>query len=96
MTREAVPGDPVTEGRWLRALEVTGIDAVRARLLENPEGLVRITRDRGTEHIPRGFVEAWLLDQESTDQADRRNLWVLIWTVVAAVTVAGVIATLRR
>jgi hypothetical protein len=46
----------VTEGRWLRALEVTGIDAVRARLLETSDGFVGIIRDRGTEHIPRGFM----------------------------------------
>jgi hypothetical protein len=87
-----VPGDPVTEGRWLRALEVTGFDGVRACLLKTSEGL--ITRDRGTEHIPRGFVETWMRDEELTNQADRWNHTVLIWTVVAAVAIAGIIVAL--
>jgi hypothetical protein len=85
----------VTKGRWLRALEVTGIDAARARLFETSDGFVSITRDRGTEHIPRGFIEAWLRDQESIDRADRRSHWVLIWIVVAAVAIAGIIFALR-
>jgi hypothetical protein len=48
--------DPVTEGRWLRVLEVTGIDAVRGRPLETSDGFASITRDRGTERIPRGAL----------------------------------------
>jgi hypothetical protein len=84
------PDTPDEKRKWLRALQSTGVENIRARLLQSPGGSRSVLLGiSDVTHMTRGFAEEWVECKDRRARRIQRASFVVGLISAIAATIAA-------